>query len=116
MARGEATALKQTPLIASVLDSPDMRPSIQRIRDQFSTVWEVSSLMLRIHMVAQGMGVTFIDRRLLAEHPDCADFHIIDDVSFSTIDKEVGLYYRAGKQLSEAASDFVTLCRAHWNL
>lgn len=116
MARGEAAALKQTPLIASVLDSPDMRPSIQRIRDQFSTVWEISSLMLRIHMVAQGMGVTFIDRRLLAEHPDCADFHIIDDVSFSTIDKEVGIYYRAGKQLSDAARGFVGLCREHWNL
>ncbi len=116
MSRGEAAALKQTPLIASALDSPDMRPSIQRIRDQFSTVWEISSLSLRIHMVAEGMGVTFIDRRLLAEHPDCADFHIIDDVSFSTIDKEVGLYYRAGKQLSVAAQAFVGLCREHWSL
>lgn len=116
MARGDAAALKQAPLIASVLDSPDMRPSIARIRDQFSTVWEISSLLLRIHMVAQGMGVTFIDRRLLSEHPDCADFHIIDDVSFSTIDKQVGLYYRTGKQLSSAASNFVTLCERHWNL
>jgi DNA-binding transcriptional LysR family regulator len=116
MARGDAAALKQTPLIASVLDSPDMRPSIQRIRDQFSTVWEVSSLLLRIHMVAEGMGVTFIDRRLLAEHPDCAGFHIIDDVSFSTIDKQVGLYYRAGKQLSDAAGGFLQLCRQHWSL
>jgi LysR family transcriptional regulator, benzoate and cis,cis-muconate-responsive activator of ben and cat genes len=116
MVRGDALALKQTPLIASALDSPDMRPSIQRIRDQFSTVWEISSMSLRIHMVAEGMGVTFMDRRLLTEHPECADFHIIDDVSFSTIDKEVGLYYRAGKQLSDAAQGFVGLCREHWNL
>ena len=116
MAQGDPAALKRTPLIASALDSPDMRPSIQRIRDQFSTVWEVSSLSLRIYMVAQGMGVTFIDRRLLTEHPDCADFHIIDDVSFSTIDKQVGLYYRGGKQLSDAAQAFVGLCRDYWNL
>jgi len=116
LAQGEPLALKQTPLIASALDSPDMRPSMQRIRDQFRTVWEVSSLRLRIHMVAQGMGVAFIDRRLLQEQPDCADFHVIDDLSFGTIEKEVGLYYRAGKQLTEAGQGFVTLCEAFWNL
>ena len=69
MINGDETALKLTPLIASALDNPDMRPSIQRLRDQFSTVWEVSSLSLRIHMVEEGMGVTFIDRKLLEEHP-----------------------------------------------
>ncbi len=116
MKRGDAEALKQTPLITSALDNPDLRPSIQRLRDQFSTVWEVSSLLLRIHMVKQGMGVTFIDRQLLREHEDCADFHVIDDVSFSTIDKQVGLYYRSGKQLNDSASGFVTLCEEHWSL
>ena len=116
MIAGNERALKLTPLIASALDSPDMRPSIQRIRDQFSTVWEVSSLQLRIHMVAEGMGVTFIDRRLLTEHPDCTEFRIIEDLAFSTIDKEVGLYYRAGKQLSEAAQGFVDLCCEYWSL
>jgi DNA-binding transcriptional LysR family regulator len=116
MKRGDADALKQTPLITSALDSPDLRPSIQRLRDQFSTVWEVSSLLLRIYLVREGMGVAFIDRRLLQEHPDCDNFHVIDDVSFGTIDKQVGLYYRAGKQLSRSASRFVALCDAHWNL
>jgi DNA-binding transcriptional LysR family regulator len=116
MIRGDPRALKLTPLITSALDSPDMRPSIARLRDQFSTVWEVSSLSLRIHMVEQGMGVTFIDRKLLREHPSCADFHIIDDVSFGRIDKQVGLYCRAGKQLSEGARNFISLCEAYWNL
>jgi len=116
MTRGEADALKQTPLITSALDSPDQRPSILRLRDQFSTVWEVSSLLLRIHMVRQGMGVTFIDRQLLKEHPGCADFHVIDDVSFGTIDKQVGLYYRGGKQLTEGARNFLVLCEDYWNL
>ncbi|QFU77374.1 LysR family transcriptional regulator [Halioglobus maricola] len=116
MVQGSAEAIRQTPLITSALDSPDMRPSIARLRDQFSTVWEVSSLMLRVHMVRQGMGVAFIDRQLLTEHPDCADFQVIDDVSFSTIDKQVGLYYRTGKQLSEAARSFVALCQRRWSL
>ena len=116
MKQGDADALKQTPLITSALDNPDLRPSIQRLRDQFSTVWEVSSLQLRIHMVREGMGVAFIDRRLLEEHPDCAAFHIIDDVSFGSIDKQVGIYYRAGKHLSRAATRFVALCESHWNL
>jgi DNA-binding transcriptional LysR family regulator len=67
-------------------------------------------------MVAEGMGVTFIDRKLLREHPACADFHIIDDVSFGSIDKQVGLYYRAGKQLGKSARNFVGLCREYWSL
>ena len=116
MIRGEEGALKLTPLITSALDNPDMRPSILRIRDQFSTVWEVSSLSLRIHMVAQGMGVAFIDRKLLQEHPTCADFRIIDDVSFGSIAKEVGLYYRAGRVLSASARDFIGVCERFWGL
>jgi DNA-binding transcriptional LysR family regulator len=116
MIRGDERALRLTPLIASALDSPDMRPSIQRLRDRFSTVWEVSSLSLRIHMVEQGMGVTFIDRKLLQEHPSCVDFHIMDDLSFGRIDKEVGLYYRAGKSLSESARSFMALCEKFWSL
>ncbi len=116
MVQGNSEALKQTPLITSALDNPDLRPSIQRLRDQFSAVWEVSSLLLRIHMVREGMGVTFIDRRLLSEHPDCADFHVIDDVEFGTIDKQVGLYHRSGKQLTQSARDFIALCQAQWSL
>ena len=116
MIHGDERALRLTPLIASALDSPDMRPSILRLRDRFSTVWEVNSLSLRIHMVEQGMGVTFIDRKLLREHPSCADFRIMDDLSFGRIDKEVGLYYRAGKNLSESARNFIALCERFWSL
>jgi DNA-binding transcriptional LysR family regulator len=113
---GDTGVLMFTPLIASALDSPDMRPSIARLRDQFSTGWEVSSLSLRIYMVEQGMGVTFLDRKLLLEHPGCAEFRIIDDVSFGTIDKQVGLYYRAGKSVSDSVRNFIALCESFWNL
>ena len=116
MVQGDARALKLTPLITSALDNPDMRPSILRLRDQFSTVWEVNSLSLRVHMVAEGMGVTFIDRKLLEENPVCSDFQIMDDVSFGSIAKQVGLYYRAGKQLSASAGNFIALCERFWSL
>ncbi|MFK8049932.1 MAG: LysR family transcriptional regulator [Halioglobus sp.] len=113
---GDARALQRTPLIASALDNPDMRPALLRLRDQFSTVWEVNSLSLRIHMVEQGMGVTFIDRKMLVEHPQCREFKIMDDVSFGRIDRQVGLYFRAGKNLSDSASNFVSLCQRYWKL
>jgi LysR family transcriptional regulator, benzoate and cis,cis-muconate-responsive activator of ben and cat genes len=116
MAAGDAQALKRTPLIASALDNPEMRPSIQRLRDQFSTVWEVSSLSLRIHMVEQGLGVTFLDHQLLREHPRCRSLHIMDDLSFGRIGKRVGLYYRADRSLSHSAARFIALCERHWNL
>ncbi|MFK7974868.1 MAG: LysR family transcriptional regulator [Halioglobus sp.] len=114
MLKGDSEAIKLTPLIASALDNPEMRPSIQRLRDQFSTVWEVSSLSLRIHMVERGMGVTFLDRRVLEEHPSCSGFRIMDDVSFGTIDKQVGLYYRVGKSLTDSALRFIGLCEDYW--
>ncbi|GAB5450786.1 MAG: LysR family transcriptional regulator [Halioglobus sp.] len=116
MIEGDEGALKLTPLITSALDNPELRPSIQRLRDQFSTVWEVSSLSLRIHMVNEGMGVTFIDRKLLQEHSTCRKFRIMDDVSFGTIDKEVGLYYRTGRLLGDSAQSFIALCRRYWDI
>ena len=79
-------------------------------------MWEVSSLSLRIYMVAEGMGVTFIDRKLLKEHPSCADFRIMDDVSFGRIDKQVGIYYRARSNLSDSATNFIALCQRYWKL
>ncbi len=113
---GDESALKHTPLIASALDNPEMRPSIARLRDQFSAVWEVSSLSLRVYMVSQGMGLTFFDRKLLQEHPLCRDFRIMDDVSFGRIDRQVGLYFRSGKNLSGSARQFISLCEQFWKL
>lgn len=114
LAAGDAGALKRTPLIASALDNPDMRPSIARLRDQFSAVWEVSSLRLRIYMVDEGMGVTFVDGRMLHEHPTCRSFRIMSDIPFGQIDKQVGIYYRSGRALSDSAEKFIDLCQDHW--
>jgi len=46
----------------------------------------------------------------------CAQFRIMDDVSFGRIRKQVGLYYRAGKQPSDSAVNFIALCERFWNL
>jgi LysR family transcriptional regulator, benzoate and cis,cis-muconate-responsive activator of ben and cat genes len=66
--------------------------------------------------VEQGMGVTFIDRQLLNEHPLCRSFEIMDDVSFGRIDRQVGLYFRSGKNLSDSGRNFVTVCQQFWKL
>jgi hypothetical protein len=40
----------------------------------------------------------------------------MDDVSFGRIHKQVGLYYRAGRQPSPGAASFIALCQRFWNL
>lgn len=53
LCKGSAKSLKDAVLITSFLDTPDLRPSVQRLRDRFQSVWEVSSLSLRVHLVDQ---------------------------------------------------------------
>jgi len=112
--KGEHKSLKQSPLITSFLDNPEMRPAIQRIRDRFKSVWEISSLSLRIHLVEQGLGVAFINHKLLAEDPVCQQFTTLKDLPFGRIDRQAGIYYKAGKTLSPSAQEFVALCREFW--
>ena len=116
LAGGDASALGRTPLIAATLDNPDLRPGSQRLRDQFKSVWEVHSLRLRIHMVEQGLGVAFLDRKMLLEHPHCRDFRIMDDISFGSIEREVGLFYRSGGVLNRSCREFIALCEEFWSL
>ncbi|MGV3592016.1 MAG: LysR family transcriptional regulator [Gammaproteobacteria bacterium] len=109
-----AKRLKQTVLITSYLDTPDLRPSTQRLRDRFETVWEVSSLSLRMHLVGEGLGAAFIDSRMLQDDPLCRDFTVIVGQPFSTIERQVGLYYKAGKVLDGCTQQFIQLCRNFW--
>ena len=90
---GDTKVLKRTPLITSFLDEPEMRPAIQRIRDQFATVWEISSLRLRMHLVDQGLGIAYIDSKLL---------------------REGGIYYKTGKKPGACAQQFIAVCQAFW--
>lgn len=116
ISKGNARSLKSAILITSFLDTPELRPSMQRLRDRFQSVWEVSSLDLRVHLVDQGLGAAFIDSKLLDEHPVCRDFALIKGLPFSTIEREVGLYYKAGKTLNPCTLQFIELCREFWNV
>lgn len=106
-----AKRLKQTVLITSYLDTPELRPSMQRLRDRFETVWEVSSLSLRLHLVGAGLGAAYIDSRMLREDPLCRDFTVIGGQPFSTIERQVGLYYKTGKALNTCTEEFIAVCR-----
>lgn len=111
---GDNKLLQETPLIASSLDNPQMRPAIQRIRDSFKSVWEVSSLSMRIHFVDLGLGAAFIDSKLLEDHPVCRRFIALDGIPFGSIERDVGVYYKKGKQLSDSSRYFIDTCTTFW--
>lgn len=114
LCKGSSKHIQQCTLITSFLDTPELRPSQQRIRDRFHAVWEISSLSLRMHLVEQGLGVCFIDSKLLREHPLCRDFELMEGLPFSTIERQVGLYYKRERHLNAAQEGFVDLCRQFW--
>ena len=104
--------LDQVTLITSYLDDATKRPGMERLRNQFASVWEVSNLELRLALLEAGMGVTFLSDRILAE---LEGFRVIDRAEMATIDRQVGLYYKKQKPLSEGAKRFVAICRDHFS-
>ncbi len=98
------------PLIVSHLDDPDMRPAIDKLRDTFGTIWEVNDLSLRINLVVEGRGMTYLDDRILARRDDCKNLVHLDNQVFSTIPLTFGLYHRRNKQLSSGARRFIEVC------
>ena len=101
--------LHGVPLIVSHLDDPDIRPTLEKLRDNFGTIWEVNALSLRLDLVNQGLGMTYLDQRILDQHPEVA---IIDQFSFSTIPLTYGIYYRRDKQISSGAHQFIKVCES----
>jgi len=114
--RGDTKHLRKTPLIASSLDNLEMRPAIQRIRDRFKSVWEISSMNMRIHFVNEGLGVAFISSKLLRDHPVCREFAVIENLAYASIERQVGIYHRLGKTLSPCAEHFIALCGEFWKI
>lgn len=105
--------VKEVPLIVSHLDDPDMRPAIDKLRDSFGNIWEVSDISMRIRLVADGMGISYLDKRLIGANAACADFSTLDSLPFARIPLNFGLYYRKQKELSMGAQRFIELCRQH---
>ena len=102
-----AGELAQLTLLTSYLDDATKRPGSERLRNRFSSVWEVSNLELRLTLAEAGMGVTYLSDRLLE---DLNGYHCIADLNISTIDRVVGLFCKKHKALSEGAKRFVAIC------
>jgi len=107
MADPAAHLMSQT-LLTSYLDDAGKRPGNQRIRDMVQDVWEVSHLELRLALCEAGKGVTYLSDRLLGEFEG---FHHIGGLEVSDFEREVGLYYKKHKALSEGAKRFIGICQ-----
>lgn len=107
-------ALGDVPLVASYLDDLEQRPGVQRIRDYFSRVWQVSSMSLRLRLLAEGHAVGYVGDQVLVHEPHCENLIEIKDLDFSRIKRSVGLVHRAHTTLTPGARGFVRLCRERW--
>ncbi|MEL0065324.1 MAG: LysR family transcriptional regulator [Gammaproteobacteria bacterium] len=99
--------LNQVPLIVSHLDDPDLRPTIDKLRDNFGTIWEVNDLSLRLELLNNGLGMTYLDQRIMDNHPELA---VLGPFPFTTIPLTYGIYYRRDKLLSAGAHQFISVC------
>ncbi len=103
--------LHTLPLITSYLDDSPPRAGGHRLRHAFGSVWEVSHMELRLALVAEGKGVTYVSD-LVTDLP--RGLAPIEGLSFSSIERQVGIYYLRHQPLSQAGSRFLALCRDTW--
>jgi DNA-binding transcriptional LysR family regulator len=65
-------------------------------------------LELRLALCEAGKGVSYLSERLLSELPG---FFQIQGLEISMFEREVGLYYKKHKALSEGAKRFIGICQ-----
>ena len=92
--------IQEIPLMVSHLEDPDVRPAIEKLRNAFGTIWEISNLTLRLNMVSRNIGMCYVDERVLTSNPICGDFVKLPGLGFSEIRLNFGLYYRKRRTLS----------------
>jgi LysR family transcriptional regulator, hydrogen peroxide-inducible genes activator len=103
-----AGELAAATLLTSYLDDATRRAGQeQRLRNQFASVWEVSNLELRLALAQAGKGVTYLSNRLLDQ---LSGFHPIEGLEISCFERDVGLYYKRHRALSEGARRFIAVC------
>ena len=98
-------------LLTSYLDDATKRPGNARIRNLVASVWEISHLDLRLALLEAGMGVTYLSDRVLGETDG---LHPITGLEISTMTRDVGLYYKKHKALSEGAKRFIAICQTRF--
>jgi len=109
--RDPISTTRELPLLTSYLDEPARRPSGERLRDAFGSVWEVSHMELRLALVADGKGVTYVSNLLTAVPPQLVP---VEGLPFSNIDRQVGAYCLKHQPMSQAGTRFLALCHEKW--
>lgn len=109
--RDPRAILRTLPLVTSYLDEMARRPGGDRLRNAFASVWEVSHMELRLALVAEGKGVTYVSDLVSNGPPTLAP---IEGLPFSSIERQVGVYYLKHQPLSQAGARFLALCRERW--
>lgn len=105
--------LRTLPLVTSYLDESAKRPGNDRLRNAFASVWEVSHMELRLALVAEGKGVTYVSDLVTHLPPGLVP---IEGLPFSKIERQVGAYYLKHQPLSQAGARFAALCREKWDV
>jgi len=109
--RDPQATLRTLPLVTSYLDEIARRPGGDRLRNAFASVWEVSHMELRLALVAEGKGVTYVSDLVTSVPTGLVQ---IEGLAFSSIDRQVGVYYLKHQPLSQAGARFLALCREKW--
>jgi DNA-binding transcriptional LysR family regulator len=109
--RDPISTMRELPLLTSFLDETARRPSGERLRDAFGSVWEVSHMELRLALVADGKGVTYVSDLLTAVPPQLVP---VEGLPYSNIDRQVGAYCLKHRPMSQAGTRFLALCHERW--
>jgi DNA-binding transcriptional LysR family regulator len=111
LAQNAVGTMRELPLVTSFLDDSARRASGERLRDAFGSVWEVSHMELRLALVADGKGVTYVSDLLTAVPPQLVP---VEGLPYSSIDRQVGAYCLKHQPLSQAGTRFLALCHERW--
>lgn len=111
LARDAAAALRKVPLVTSALDDSTRRANGERLRDAFGSVWEVSHMELRLALVSDGKGVTYVSDIF---QPVPEKLVSIDGLPHSNIERQVGVYRLKHQPPSQAATRFLAICHERW--
>ncbi|AMN48264.1 hypothetical protein ACG33_14385 [Steroidobacter denitrificans] len=110
--RDPQATLRTLPLVTSYIDDLTRRPGGERLRNAFASVWEISHMDLRLALVAEGKGVTYVSDLVSGLSDELVP---IDGLPFSNIDRQVGVYHLRHQPLSQACVRFLALCRERWS-
>jgi DNA-binding transcriptional LysR family regulator len=109
--RDAVGTLRTLPLVTSALDDNAQRPHGERLRDAFGSVWEVSHMELRLALVADGKGATYVSDLFAPVPPRLV---LVEGLPYSSIERQVGVYCLKHQALSQAGTRFLALCRERW--